>query len=60
MPSPQDERIARIIRLEAQRRNILFALIHAELSDAQKTQLEAQLADVQDELAQLTGGLSLN
>ena len=60
MPSPEDERAARILRLNTQRENIVFALTNVELSDEQKAVLRAQLSSVEDQLVLLAGEISAN
>ena len=46
--------------LNTQRENIIFALSNADLSIEQKAMLHAQLSSVENELALLMGGISVN
>ena len=60
MRSPANELIAKILRLQTQRDNLIYILEHTELSDEQRAQVGNRLLAVQDELVQLTGGISVN
>jgi hypothetical protein len=60
MPNPANELIAKILRLQAQRDDLIYILETGELSDEQRAQVENQLLTVQDELLQLKGGISEN
>jgi hypothetical protein len=60
MPSPENDRAARILRLNTHRENIIFALLNVELSDEQAAALRAQLSSAEDELVLLAGVISAN
>ena len=60
MPNPANELTAKILRLQAQRDDLIYILETGELSDEQRAQVENQLLAVQDELLQLKGGISEN
>ena len=60
MRSPANELIAKILRLQTQRDNLIYILETGELSDEQRAQVGNRLLAVQDELVQLTGGISVN
>ena len=60
MPNPANELIAKILRLQAQRDDLIYILETGELSDEERAQVENQLLAVQDELVQLKGGISEN
>jgi hypothetical protein len=60
MPSPEDELMAKILRLQADRENLVYILANAELSEQHRAQLETQLLSVQNQLTMLTSGISVN
>ena len=60
MPNPANELSAKILRLQAQRDDLIYILETGELSDEQRAQVENQLLALQDELLQLKGGISEN
>jgi hypothetical protein len=60
MPNPANELSAKILRLQAQRDDLIYLLETGELSEEQRAQVENQLLAVQDELLQLKGGISEN
>ena len=60
MPNPANELIAKILRLQAQRDDLIYLLETGELSEEQRAQVENQLLALQDELLQLKGGISEN
>jgi DNA-binding NarL/FixJ family response regulator len=57
LASLEDQLRAKIVRLQTQRENIVFALTQVDVSDEQRAHLHAQLSSVEDELV-LTGGMS--
>jgi hypothetical protein len=60
MPTSEDERNARILRLSTQRKNLIFALANADLSVEQRSMLLAHLSSVEHDLVMRTGGISAN
>ncbi len=51
-----EQSIAKLSRLERERDNILYLLIHEELSHAETLKLQAQLSGIQDEIVLLRAG----
>ena len=60
MPLRPDEILARVLRLQAERENIVYALANVALDDRELQLLKNRLLIVQGEIVRLTGGISLN
>jgi hypothetical protein len=60
MPSPEEHLMAKILRLQADRENLVYILANTELSEEHRAQLQTQLLSVQEQLVMLTGGISVN
>ncbi len=60
MADPENELAAKVLRLQAERENLVYVLSNTELTDEHRTLLRKQLMSVQTELVMLTGGISVN
>jgi hypothetical protein len=59
MAFPANELVAKILRLQPQRDNLIYILENVELSDEQ-TRVGNRLLAVHDELVQLTDGIAVH
>lgn len=60
MPLSANELVAKFLRLQTERENLVYVIGNTELSAEEKAHLQARLQAVQNELLLLTGGISLN
>jgi hypothetical protein len=60
MPTPGDDLAAKVLRLQAERENLVYILGNSELSEEHRILVQKQLISVQNALVMLTGGISVN